>query len=272
MVQPCRWLPLEADPLLFAQYVNALGGPVAAALEQGDEAEQRHEAHEAVLVFEDLLALEPWAAAMLKKPTVAVLLLFPITTATESARREQEAAEPGRELEKNVWFTKQTVDNACGTVALLHCIANLPREKFPLQPGGFLETFLRETASLSPEARAQRLETDVALASAHRAFETKGQSAVPAPESGVDTHFVAFVYDEKTGMLVELDGRKARPVSHGAVLGDATPPPRLEAVARDQLLLKKAVEVIQKEFVDKSPGELRFQVIAVGDAHAPPQM
>ncbi|KYF40793.1 ubiquitin carboxyl-terminal hydrolase UCHL3, partial [Toxoplasma gondii ARI] len=35
-----------------------------------------------------------------------------------------------------------TVGNACGTVALLHCLANLPREKFPLQPNRFLEHFL----------------------------------------------------------------------------------------------------------------------------------
>lgn len=35
----------------------------------------------------------------------------------------------------------QTVPNACGTVAVLHCTANLPRDKYPLHPDGFLESF-----------------------------------------------------------------------------------------------------------------------------------
>ncbi|EPR62495.1 ubiquitin carboxyl-terminal hydrolase UCHL3 [Toxoplasma gondii GAB2-2007-GAL-DOM2] len=257
----CKWLPLEADPLLFAQYVNELGGPVAAAVEHGGETEKRHEGHEALLSFEDVLALESWAAEMVAHPTVAVLLLFPITEATEKGRREQDKQTAGQSL-NNVWFTKQTVGNACGTVALLHCLANLPREKFPLQPNRFLEHFLKETADLSPEQRAKVLETDRSLASAHKSFEQQGQSAVPPRESDVDTHFVAFVFHE--GHLVELDGRRATPVDHGAVEGGAT----LEDAARNQRLLKMTLNVIQKEFVEKCPGELRFQVIAVGDAKA----
>ncbi|KFG65594.1 ubiquitin carboxyl-terminal hydrolase UCHL3, partial [Toxoplasma gondii RUB] len=102
----CKWLPLEADPLLFAQYVNELGGPVAAAVEHGGETEKRHEGHEALLSFEDVLALESWAAEMVAHPTVAVLLLFPITEATEKGRREQDKQTAGQSLNK-VWFTKQ---------------------------------------------------------------------------------------------------------------------------------------------------------------------
>ncbi|CBZ52659.1 hypothetical protein NCLIV_024470 [Neospora caninum Liverpool] len=260
----CKWLPLEADPLLFAQYVNALGGPTSAAVEHGGETEKKHEGHEALLSFEDVLSLEDWAVDMIAHPTVAVLLLFPITEATEKARKEQEKQEATSKHLENIWFTKQTVGNACGTVALLHCIANLPRDKFPLQPGQFLEHFLKETADLSPDARAKLLETDRSLANSHKTFETKGQSAVPTPESDVDTHFVAFVCGGN-GHLIELDGRRAAPVDHGPIGEEGT---TLEAVAQSQRLLKKAVSVIKKEFVDRCPGELRFQIIAVGDAKA----
>lgn len=135
----------------------------------------------------------------------------------------------------------------------------------------FFCVFIEETANLTPEERAKKLETDSALALAHKSYETKGQSSVPTPErSDVDTHFVAFVYDEKTGRLYELDGRKNTPIDHGSVLSekDEKTQKKLEDV-QGLRLLRKAVDVIKKEFVEKSPpGELRFQLIAVESARS----
>ncbi|PHJ20586.1 ubiquitin carboxyl-terminal hydrolase uchl3 [Cystoisospora suis] len=276
-----KWLPLEANPMVFAQYVNEIGGSVSFGVEQGDEVERKHEGrNEAVLSFEDILSFEDWALEMLRHPTVAVLLLYPITKETEEIRKKQaqeedkdKQTEDGDGKKSSLWYTKQTVGNACGTIALLHCLANLPRDRFPLQPGGFLEKFLEETANLTPEERAKKLETDNALASAHKSYETKGQSSVPTPErSDVDTHFVAFVYDEKTGCLYELDGRKNRPINHGPVLSGTeergAQKKQLEDV-QGLPLLRKAMDVIKKEFVEKSPpGELRFQLIAVESARS----
>lgn len=98
--------------MVFAQYVNEIGGSVSFGVEQGDAVEQRHEGrNEALLSFEDILSFDDWALEMLKYPTVAVLLLYPITKEMEEVRKKQEeepredqtAAETGTHL----WFTRQ---------------------------------------------------------------------------------------------------------------------------------------------------------------------
>lgn len=254
-----KWLPLEADPVLLAQYVNCLGGPISCAVEASDATEKRHEAPEAVLSFEDILSLEDWAVEMARNPTVAVLLVYPVPKDEPQPQQEQKETKHGAE---GVWFTKQTVGNACGTVALVHCIANLPRTRFPLQPNGILETFFKETASLSPPERARALEQSSAFAAAHRSFETRGQSAVPAEDKAdVDTHYVTFILDEKSKEIVELDGRKCAPVFHET-------PVCVKEAEGGQHLLKSVAAIIRDEFVAKSKGDLRFQLIAVGDAQA----
>lgn len=99
---------------------------------------------------------------MVPRPVLAVLMVFPITKASEKLKDEGEVNLPaaegkvlhfppsaeerrvltkafclcgdlpeeerisktGQEVSPNVWYTKQTVENACGTVGLLHSIAN----------------------------------------------------------------------------------------------------------------------------------------------------
>ncbi|EAA21121.1 hypothetical protein [Plasmodium yoelii yoelii] len=85
--------------------------------------------------------------------------------------------------DSNIWFIKQTVSNSCGTIALLHLLANL-RNTFPLDKDSVLDTFFNKVDHLKPEGRAM-----------------------------VDTHFIVFL--EINGMLVELDGRKNHPIIHG---------------------------------------------------------
>ena len=50
----------------------------------------------------------------------------------------------------------QTIGNACGTVAMIHAVANTQVQL----DDGFLKTFLEATKDLSPAERAKFLETD----------------------------------------------------------------------------------------------------------------
>jgi ubiquitin carboxyl-terminal hydrolase L3 len=52
---------------------------------------------------------------------------------------------------------KQTIGNACGTIGLLHCVAN-SKDRLNLKAGSFLEQFLESTSSMTPEARGKHLE------------------------------------------------------------------------------------------------------------------
>ena len=89
---------------------------------------------------------------MVPQPVKAVLILFPITPATEEAKDKEEAKlkESGQDVSSNVWFSKQTVSNACGTVAMLHAFANADVK---YKVGSFLEEFMNCLLYTSPSPR-----------------------------------------------------------------------------------------------------------------------
>ena len=179
----------------------------------------------------------------------AVLLLFPITPETEQRKAEQEAriAEEGQDVSPRVWFTRQTVGNACGTVGLLHACLN-SCEALALAPGSWLARFLEMTLPLEPEQRAAALEADSELDSAHASAASAGQTVADSTDE-VNLHFICFVAVD--GGLYELDGRKPVPVRHG--------------VSSAETLLQDAAAVIKRQFVDCSEA-VTFNMVALAPA------
>jgi len=53
-------------------------------------------------------------------------MLFPITPAYEKARKERDELVKSEEAPKDIMFFKQTIGNACGTMGILHAVANSP--------------------------------------------------------------------------------------------------------------------------------------------------
>jgi ubiquitin carboxyl-terminal hydrolase L3 len=111
-------------------------------------------------------------------------------------------------------FIKQTISNACGTIGVLHALAN--NEKlFGLKPDCPLLKFLANVQQLSPIQRAKKyaflhshllnfysLEEASDLAAAHEEVAQQGQTAAPSLDDDIYNHFIAFV--EKEGNLYEL--------------------------------------------------------------------
>ncbi|KAI4327165.1 hypothetical protein L6164_019659 [Bauhinia variegata] len=217
-----RWLPLEANPDVMNQYLWGLGLPQ-------DEAE----CFDVYGLDEELLEIVP-------KPVVAVLFLYPITSKTEEERLQQENDK--KEDSSRVYFMKQTVGNACGTVGLLHALGNLTSE-IKLVEESFFDRFFKSTASMDPFQRATFLENNREMEVAHSVAATAGDTEA---SDNVDTHFICFVCVD--GELYELDGRKSRPISHGS--------------SSPSTLLKDAAKVIQS-MIQKNPDSLNFNVIAV---------
>lgn len=83
--------------------------------------------------FQDCYGLEPEVLSWARQPVKAVLMLFPITEGYEKHRHEVDAEieENGVEGVEDVIYFKQTIGNACGTMALLHALGN-QGEDFPL--------------------------------------------------------------------------------------------------------------------------------------------
>ena len=102
-----HWDPLESNPQAINTYMGKLGysGPAQ---------------------WVELFSTEEWAQAMVPGPIHAVLLNFPITEAVRADEEKEEAdiEARGQDIPEGVFFTNQTVGNACGTVGLIHAVGN----------------------------------------------------------------------------------------------------------------------------------------------------
>ncbi|KAK3099177.1 hypothetical protein FSP39_000583 [Pinctada imbricata] len=214
-----RWIPLESNP----DYIRNLGVPEN-------------------VEFCDIFGTEADLLAMVPKPVLAVVLLFPINEKTEQ--------NPIGEVkpESDVFFVKQTIRNACGTVAIVHSLANND-DKIDFAVGKPFKKFLEETLNLTPQDRADYLEKDMDMGRAHESTAQEGQTQAPSREDEVNTHFVAFVH--KNGNLYELDGRKDAPTHHGTTTADT--------------LLEDAI-VVAKKFMARDPEQLNFTLMALAAA------
>ncbi|KAJ3680572.1 hypothetical protein LUZ60_016850 [Juncus effusus] len=222
-----RWIPLEANPDVMNQFVYGLGVPET-------EAE-----------FNDVYGLDEELLAMVPAPVLAVLFLFPYGSQSddESKAEEQEVKETEKkEINKNVYFLKQTVGNACGTIGVLHAIGNSLSE-IKLVEESYFDRFYKATANMDPYERAAYLEKDREMEDAHSVAATAGETdAIPE----VNEHYICFTCVD--GELYELDGVKSQPISHGP--------------SSPENLLKDAAKVI-KAFIEKNPDSMNFNVMAL---------
>ncbi|KAG5337580.1 hypothetical protein C0989_009305 [Termitomyces sp. Mn162] len=193
----------------------------------GDEVKPKGWTEKAGLVlsqaqFEDVYGLDPELLAMVPQPVKAVVLLFPISEALENKRKEEDekiknAGQP--HLDPTILWIKQTISNACGTIGLLHALANSDATFSPESP---IAQFIDECKDRTPEARAKLLETTPLFANIHAQAASSGQTQVPT-DLDTDLHFTCFVPapvvrgPESPGgyRIVELDGRRAGPVDRG---------------------------------------------------------
>ncbi|KAJ8632109.1 hypothetical protein MRB53_025445 [Persea americana] len=223
-----KWLPLESNPDIMNQFLWGLG-----LLEEDAE-------------FCDVYGFDDELLDMVPKPVLAVLFLFPITAESEAERMmEKDDAQQGEMKEQGeVYFLRQTVGNACGTIGLLHAVGNAT-SRIKLLEGSYLDRFLKSTANMDPMERAIFLEKDTELEDAHSVAATAGDTEAPNINTNVDTHFICFTCVD--GVLYELDGRKLQPISHGSSSPDS--------------LLQDAVKVIQA-MIQKNPESHNFNCIA----------
>ncbi|XP_052210274.1 ubiquitin carboxyl-terminal hydrolase 3 [Diospyros lotus] len=217
-----RWLPLEANPEIMNQFLWGLGL-------REDEAE-----------CYDVYGLDEELLEMVPKPVLALLFLYPLTHQSEEERVLQDSVK--KEYDDQVYFMKQTVGNACGTIGLLHAVGNITSE-IKLVEGSFLDRFFKSTAGMDPMERAAFLEKDREMEAAHSVAASAGETEA---SENVDTHFICFTCVD--GQLYELDGRRSAPISHGP----SSPTTQLQDAAK----------VIQG-IIQKNPDSLNFNVIAL---------
>ncbi|ORX59284.1 hypothetical protein BCR36DRAFT_343240 [Piromyces finnis] len=188
------WHPLESNPEIMNEYIHKLGVTGSWG-------------------FSDLWGLDDEALMFVSQPCLAVLLLFPITENSENLTKDENERikKTGQIVSKNIYFSNQTIPNACGTMAILHSLLN--NTELVDIGDGILRKIYDETKDLSPIEKAKYLEESKDLASVHYEYSVQGQTNVGEAEDNVDLHFICFI--QKDGDLYELDGRKEFPINHG---------------------------------------------------------
>lgn len=168
-----HWFPLESNPSVMNTYVEKMGLDISS------------------YSFSDVFSTEDWALEMVPKPVVAVVMLFPVKPASEEFRLAEQAAieKNGQVLSPNVYYMKQTVGNACGTVGILHAIGNA-RNILPIKEDSYLDRFYKRTSDMVPDAIAADIEADTEIEETHVSAAEEGQSE--QQEGEVDTHFICF--------------------------------------------------------------------------------
>jgi len=224
-----RWVPLESNPEVMTKYSRSLGAKTG----------------EWVDVFglsEDLLDMVP-------KPVLAVILLFPISDDYDNFCKDQDDVikQRGQIVAPDLYYMKQLIPNACGTVGVIHSLANNV-EPVELEDG-MLKEFLVETKGLTPFFRGEALHNADKLAEAHEEVASEGQTQAPSRDDNLITHFVAFVH--KNGHLYELDGRREFPVNHCHTTADTL----LNDAAK---ICTERIKLLNKG----SDSEYRFSVVA----------
>ncbi|MCJ1454808.1 ubiquitinyl hydrolase 1 [Mycoblastus sanguinarius] len=229
------------------------------------------------LSWHDVYSLDdPSLLDFVPRPAHALLLVFPVSSAYQTARKDEDSSLPdyaGTGSEEEVLWFKQTIGNACGLMGLLHAVCNgMTRDLigiafcwsshknclayfFDIATSTPLAKLIASALPLDPPSRAKLLETSDDLASAHASAAAEGDTAAPAAEERVDLHYVAFVKSANNN-LWELDGSRKGPLNRGK-LDDG-----------EDVLGEKALELGPKRFLKREEeaggGEMRFSILALG--------
>lgn len=194
-----RVIPLESNPNIFNSLAHKIGlSPV--------------------LSFHDVYSItDPDLLAFLPQPVMALIMLFPITESYEAHRKQQDGAMANDS--KNVTWFKQTIGNGCGLYALLHILANLPRDFIVqnLMINNLLLLQLSLDLSVDDTAKlVESLENNIQLDSN---YGSQGQTEAPAASASIEYHFITYIKGSD-GHLYELDGRRTGPVDLGSSSSD----------------------------------------------------
>eukprot|EP00796_Vickermania_ingenoplastis_P003722 gene3722-2621_t len=197
-----RWVPLESNPEVLERFARLFGVT--------DES----------IKFTDVFGVSEDLLCMVPRPVLAFLVVFPINEATEKLSKERAAAQKAEaeafSKEHKVFFMKQYVPNACGTVGLMHALMNNTQNLGAVESNCLLKRFMGAgEGSSNPaevsEVLAKALTESKELASIHEQCATASDTHI---DLDVNLHFACLTWIG--GRCVELDGRQDNVILHGA--------------------------------------------------------
>ncbi|OKL63616.1 hypothetical protein UA08_01016 [Talaromyces atroroseus] len=205
--------------------------------------------------FEELISLDADTIRSLS-PVYGVIFLFKWiggqsrdSSAPVDGSYDQTAADQG------LFFAAQTIQNACGTQAILSVILNQDTPgsgtPVPIDIGSELSSFKTFTHGFPSDLLGEALSNSEAIRTAHNAFARASPFVDETQRTAQDDegdvyHFIA--YTPVNGKLYELDGLQPFPISHGECDNETFP--------------EKVIEVLQRRIARYPAGEVRFNLMA----------
>ncbi|MCJ1475460.1 hypothetical protein MMC13_004122 [Lambiella insularis] len=196
--------------------------------------------------FEELIALD---ADYLKQqsPVYGVIFLFKYPT----GEKPTDVPKDGTfdfDAAESLFFAAQTIQNACGTQALLSVLLNKDEE---VDIGRELRDFKDFTKAFPSELRGEALSNSELIRDVHNSFARASPFIDETQRTAGDDddvyHFIA--YTSINNILYELDGLQPAPISHGPSTFEDFP--------------EKVIPVLQRR-IDRYPAnEIRFNLLAM---------
>lgn len=149
---------------------------------------------------------------------------------------------------ENLFFAAQTIQNACGTQALLSVLLNKDGE---VDVGTQLRDFKEFTAGFPAEFRGDALSNSELIRDVHNSFAKSSpfvdETQRTATEDDDVYHFIA--YTPINGVLYELDGLQPAPIAHGTSTFEEFP--------------EKVIPVLRRRIERYPANEIRFNLLAM---------
>ncbi|KAJ5338901.1 hypothetical protein N7452_005629 [Penicillium brevicompactum] len=138
----------------------------------------------------------------IQDPIEPLILVLP-DCPTYAEQKHEHVAPKG-----DVPWLQQTINNACGLYAILHCICNaLGAEQ--VEPGSFFDRFMKQ----NPADRARYLQNSSELDQIYHSAALNGSSEPPVAEAEMEHHYICLA--RRYGCLYELDGDRIGPIYRG---------------------------------------------------------
>lgn len=192
-------------------------------------------------------------------PVYGVIFLFkyPTDTPYTSAEKPLEGTFDHEAAQRH-FFAAQTIQNACGTQALLSVLMNKQNPNGPegreagyIDVGERLRDFREFTMELPPEFRGEALSNSELIRDVHNSFAKSSPFADETQRTTGEAedvyHFVA--YTPIDGVLYEMDGLQPAPISHGPCKQEQFP--------------ARVMEVLQRRINRYDTSEIRFNLLAM---------
>lgn len=212
-----EWIPMESNPEVVNSFLKSIGV-------------KQH------LKVVDVLGFDDELLQFVEGKVEGLLLLYPMTKPT--------CNDVDEDAKERLYFMRQTIRNACATMAIIHLLANQCNEA-DFEPNSTVRQFIKESKQLEPEVRANKFESCETIATAHEKASNEGQTEAPQASECVEYHYISIIHNKNT--IYEMDGRKHGPINHGPTT--------------QETFLKDGVKVVQK-FVDIDPSNPNFSVLA----------